>query len=90
MGGINLINVPRGPNKKPFRAKWKSPSQIEALRREGKSFRCERKGCSTKICKVLPAKKPKDQNPNINSIDLPKIVGGLCEEDDDEVGISEN
>lgn len=90
MGGVNLINVPRGPNGKPLRAKWKSPSQIEALRREGKCFRCERKGCSTRICKVLPAQKPKDAGPRVNFTNLPKIPDGVCEEDDDIVGLTEN
>ena len=85
MGGVNLANVTRGPNGKPLRAKWKTPAQIEALRRERRCYRCERKGCNTRICKVLPAQKPNSVEPKVNSIDLPDIPDGVCDEVDIEV-----
>lgn len=89
MGGVNLASVARGPNGKPLRAKWKTSAQIEALKREGKCFRCERKGCNTKICKVLPAQKPNRVGPKVNILNLPEIPYGVCEEDDT-VEVSEN
>ncbi|KAI0991732.1 hypothetical protein K3495_g16455, partial [Podosphaera aphanis] len=55
MGGINSTQVLRGPNGKPLRAKWKTQAKIETLRREGRCFRCERKGCNTNLCRLLPA-----------------------------------
>ena len=61
MGGINSVNVPRGLNGKRLRAKWKTPEQIRKLKEEGRCYRCERRGCSTKVCKILPAVNP---NPN--------------------------
>lgn len=89
MGGINLAEVPRGPNGKPLRARWKTPAQIEVLRREGKCFRCERKRCRTNTCKVLPAIKPKQNGLRANAADLTRIPDGVCDEDD-LVEISEN
>lgn len=78
MGGINSANVARGPDGKILRAKWKTASQIEALRREGRCFRCERKGCSTRVCKVLPAKRTKQSGPVINLANLPEINPKVC------------
>ena len=89
MGGINLTNVARGPNGKPIRAKWKTPAQIEELRRERKCYRSERKGCNTRICKVPPAQRPKQLAPAINITDLPDILDGVCDEEDT-IGMSEN
>lgn len=51
--------VARGPSGKFLRAKWKTADQIERLRMECRCFRCERQGCNTKICPVLPAVNPK-------------------------------
>ena len=82
MGGINLTNVARGPNGKPLREKWKTPAQIEELRSERKCYRYERKGCNTKICKVLSAQRPKQLGPAINITDLPDILDGVCDEED--------
>lgn len=89
MGGVSLASVARGPNGKPLRAKWKTPAQIQALRKEGRCFRCERKGYNTKICKVLPAQRPNHVGPRVNLLDLPEIPDGVCEEDDT-VEVSEN
>lgn len=58
MGGVNVAKVIRGPNGKPLRAKWKSQDQIKRLKEEGRCFRCERKGCSTKVCRIKPAITP--------------------------------
>ena len=67
MGGINSARIIKGPNGKPLRAKWKSPEQIRKLREEGKCYRCERKGCCTKICRLLPARKPEiKKGPEVN------------------------
>lgn len=95
MGGVNLAEIPKGPKGKPLRAKWKTPSQIEALRRDGRCFRCERKGCNTRVCKVLPAKKPHNAFPVVNLASLPDILPGVCfecedEEQDESLVISEN
>lgn len=82
MGGINMANVARGASGKPLRAKWKTPTQIEALRKEGKCYRCERRGYNTRICKVLPAKNPRTVRPMVNLARLPEIEDGVCDEDD--------
>ena len=65
------------------RAKWKTKAQLEKLREEGRCFRCERKGCITKKCPLLPARKPKI---NVNSLKLPEIdplVYDIDDEDED-------
>lgn len=46
-----MAKVPRAPNGKPQSAKWKTPDQIATLKRESKCYRCERRGCNTKILK---------------------------------------
>ncbi|KAI0996128.1 hypothetical protein K3495_g12053 [Podosphaera aphanis] len=48
-----------GPNGLPLRAKWKTVEQIDKLRMECRCFRCERQGCSTTRCSLLPAINPK-------------------------------
>ncbi|KAI0991176.1 hypothetical protein K3495_g17011, partial [Podosphaera aphanis] len=48
-----------GPNGRPLRAKWKTAEQIEKLRMERRCFRCERQGCKTDYCSLLPAINPK-------------------------------
>ena len=91
MGGVNMANVLRGPSGKPLRAKWKTPEEIEKLRRERRCFRCERKGCSTKTCRILPAKRPPKFSPIVNSASLEPINLSVCEEDDvDEGSVSES
>ena len=81
MGGVNSAKVIRGSNGKPMRAKWKSPEQIERLKKERKCYRCERKGCSTKTCGLLPAIKPAGNKMAVNSLNLGPIDPNVCEED---------
>lgn len=82
MGGVNTADVLRGPSGKPIRAKWKSPEKIDSLRKQGLCFRCERKGCHTNICKLLPAVKPKPKlkAPRINHVTLNELDPSLYEE----------
>lgn len=80
MGGVNSANVIRGANGKPMRAKWKSSEQIEKLRKERKCYRCERKGCSTRICGLLPAIKPNKRDLGVNISVLGPIDPRVCEE----------
>ena len=68
MGGINAANV---ANSERRRAKWKTKADIERLKKEGRCFRCERQGCITSRCPLLPAKKPK--NLRVNNVNLPEI-----------------
>ncbi|KAI0991862.1 hypothetical protein K3495_g16325 [Podosphaera aphanis] len=65
MGGINAASVERR------RAKWKTRAELEKLKQERRCFRCERQGCITSRCPLLPAKKPK--NLRVNSVTLPEI-----------------
>lgn len=83
MGGVNSSNVLRGPNGKALRAKWKSHDQIAKLRSEGRCFRCENKGCNTKICRLLPARKPELKGPTINVNDFLDLDPNLYEEEDE-------
>ncbi|KAI0991894.1 hypothetical protein K3495_g16293, partial [Podosphaera aphanis] len=48
-----------GPHGKPLRAKWKTREQIYRFQMECRCFRCERQGCNTRICPLLPAINPK-------------------------------
>ncbi|KAI0992245.1 hypothetical protein K3495_g15941, partial [Podosphaera aphanis] len=66
VGGIAYCNdVPRpkqpmkGPNGGVLRATWKSVEKIEELRMESRCFRCERQGCCTRYCRLLPAINPR-------------------------------
>lgn len=70
MGGVNATGVKREESR---RAKWKTKSQLETLKREGRCFRCERKGCVTKRCSLLPAIKPKGNSVWVTSTSLPEI-----------------
>ncbi|KAI0994788.1 hypothetical protein K3495_g13394 [Podosphaera aphanis] len=70
MGGINSAKV---AGKFQGRANWKSRAQLERLKEEGKCYRCERKGCFSRTCPLLPARKPNGTGPRINSIELPEI-----------------
>lgn len=83
MGGVNSSNVLRGPSGKPLRAKWKNPEQIARLRSERRCFRCERKGCNTKICRLLPARKPESKGPAVNVNDFSDLDPSLYEEEDE-------
>ena len=78
MGGIYSTRILRGPNGSPLRAKWKSPEKIRELKNEGRCYRCERKGCNTRICRLLPAVKP--NGPIVNNNDFIEIDHDLYEE----------
>lgn len=80
MGGVNTADILRGPNGKPIRAKWKSPEKINSLRKQGLCFRCERKGCNTNICRLLPAVKPKVKVPKVNHVTIKELDPSLYEE----------
>lgn len=84
MGGINAANI---TNTERRRAIWKTKTQIEKLRQEGRCFRCERQGCVTSRCPLLPAKKPK--NLQIKSLSLPEIDPSVYTVDEENTG-SEN
>lgn len=91
MGGVNSARIIKGPNGKPLRAKWKSPDQIRKLREEGKCYRCERKGCSTKICRLLPARKPEiKKGPEVNVNEFLDLDPSLYEEDEELGQISDS
>lgn len=93
MGGINSTQVLRGPTGKPLRAKWKSPDQIRRLKEDGRCYRCERKGCSTRVCKILPALNP-NRRSALNVASVEPLNLDLFEEDEDidvgQVKVSEN
>lgn len=80
MGGINVTGVEREKQQRG-RAKWKTPERIEQLKRERKCFRCERKGCSLRVCPLLPARRPAEEV-RINSATLPEIDPSLIEYDE--------
>lgn len=84
MGGVNSARVLRGPNGKRLRSKWKSPEQISKLRSEGKCFRCERKGCNTNICRLLPAKRPEKKRLEVNVNEYCNLDPSLYEEEEDD------
>ena len=97
MGGVNASRVIRGPNGKPLRAKWKSQDQIKKLKEEGRCFRCERKGCSTKVCRILPAINPNVEKTKISvanieplNLELFEEVGDQDEKSDKYDIVSEN
>lgn len=70
MGGINSANI---ANMERRRAKWKTKAQLDKLRGEGRCFRCERQGCISRRCPLLPAIKPRNNGPRVNSTALPEI-----------------
>ena len=90
MGGLNMARVLRGPNGKPLRAKWKNQEQISKLRSEGKCFRCERKGCNTRVCRLLPARKPDKKGIEINVSEYCNLDPSLYEEDDGNESSADN
>lgn len=78
MGGINHVGAAAGGKRRNLISKWKSPEQIERLRKERKCYRCERRGCNTKICPLGPAEKPKNnRDVYINIADLSGIDPSL-------------
>lgn len=94
MGGINMAHVLRNSEGKPLREKWKTPEQIARLRNEGRCYRCEQKGCNTRICRLLPAQKHKPKGPVVSNVTLGQLDSSLYEVDDrvviDEISESEN
>ncbi|KAI0991765.1 hypothetical protein K3495_g16422, partial [Podosphaera aphanis] len=70
MGGVNSTRI---PGKIQGRARWKSRAQLDRLREEGRCFRCERKGCLSSSCPLLPAQRPRGTRPGVNTVDLPEI-----------------
>lgn len=76
MGGINAMGLLR---KERQRAKWKNQDQLDRLRRERKCFRCERVGCSSKKCPLLPARNPNKRHTQVNSMNLPDIDPSVIE-----------
>lgn len=90
MGGINNTAV---GGKERRRAKWKTRAELDNLRKEGKCFRCERRGCTSRNCPLLPARKPKGDMIRVCSLDLPEIdpsVYNLDGVDVVEPNVSEN
>lgn len=90
MGGVNSAEVLRGPSGKPLRAKWKSPDQIKKLKEEGRCYRCERRGCSTKTCRILPAINPNQKKRNVNIAHIEPLNLELFDEDETDDAVSEN
>lgn len=80
MGGINATGVERDQQRRG-RAKWKAPERIDQLKREGRCSRCERQGCSLKVCPLLPACRPARES-RINMTTLPDIDPCLIEYDE--------
>lgn len=78
MGGINSAGLSGGVQR---RAKWKNPEQLERLRREGRCFRCERVGCASNRCTLLPARRPKNNGHQVNNLVLPEIDPSVYEEE---------
>ncbi|KAI0991739.1 hypothetical protein K3495_g16448 [Podosphaera aphanis] len=67
MGGVNgagaLRNGVEEDQPEPSgRSQWKSPAQIARLRRERRCYRCERKGCNTRVCPMQPAENVRQVN----------------------------
>lgn len=78
MAGVNKIGVSSGHGGGTLISKWKSPEKIDQLRRERRCYRCERKGCNTKVCPLGPAEKPKNKKgPHVNIADFSSIDPSL-------------
>lgn len=86
MGSVNTAGIKKLERR---RALWKSKAQIEKLRVERRGFRCERQGCVSGKCPLLPAIKPKSKKLEINSILLPEISPLLYSIDEDNTESSE-
>lgn len=92
MGGVNTALVQRGHFNEPNnihhhpagrQSRWKSPEQIARLKREKKCYRCERRGCNTRICPLLPAINPVTGSVRANATALPAIDPSMYEEIDE-------
>lgn len=78
MGGVNHVGAATGGKGRNLVSKWKSPEQIERLRKDRRCYRCERRGCNTRICPLGPAEKPKtNRDVYINVADLSGIDPSL-------------
>ena len=83
MGGINTAGVAKGIRR---RAIWKNESQLAKLREEGKCFRCERRGSSSRRCPLLPEIRPNRIKANL--VSLPEIDPSVYNLDP--VGVKDN
>ncbi|KAI1006056.1 hypothetical protein K3495_g2160 [Podosphaera aphanis] len=70
---MRRINTAKVAARFKGRAKWKSRAQLGRLREEGKCFRCERQGCTSRMCPLLPARRPGGMDPRINAVELQEI-----------------
>lgn len=85
MGGVNAAKASKKSENQKGRARWKSPEQIARLRDEGLCFRCERRGCNTRICPLAPAINPsKGKEPLVSALNLPPIDPSMIENNLDE------
>ncbi|KAI1005249.1 hypothetical protein K3495_g2968 [Podosphaera aphanis] len=83
MGGVNTALVRREQGSDGIRrSRWKGPEEISRLRRERRCYRCERKGCNTKVCPLQPAVNPATGRVQANSLALPPIEPTTYEEID--------
>ncbi|KAI1007607.1 hypothetical protein K3495_g630 [Podosphaera aphanis] len=74
MGGVNTALVKRNQDgEETRRSRWKTPEEIARLRRERRCYRCERKGCNTRTCPLLPAVNPNTGKVRANPVALPPI-----------------
>lgn len=85
MGGVNATKASNYLRNQIGRAKWKSPEHIAQLREKGLCFRCERRGCNTRICPLAPAINPsKVKGPHVSVTNLPPIDPCMIENDIDD------
>ena len=85
MGGVNAAKASNNLGNQKERAKWKSPEHIARLRDEGLCFRCERRGCNTRICPLAPAVNPnKGRRPQVIALNLPPIDPRMIEVNEDD------
>lgn len=70
MGGINAANLGK---KIRARAKWKTSSELERLKEEKRCFWCERHGCASRKCPLLPARRPSANSFRVNSAEILEI-----------------
>ncbi|KAI0994944.1 hypothetical protein K3495_g13237 [Podosphaera aphanis] len=72
----------RGQSGELYRTKWKSVDKIASLRKERKCFRCERRGCISRNCPLLPAINTK------KFVGLPPIHPNVCVYDGEDVSVN--
>ena len=89
MGGVNMANVLRNSEGKALRAKWKTQEEIARLQSEGRCYRCEQKGCNTRICRLLPAQKSKRKVPIVSNVTLAQLDPSIYEIEEQDI-IEEN